>query len=878
MISRCAVLGVSVALGGAAICHAADPASSARTVRIAASERYEAHRLHRFTFGGSYRDLWKTPIEVPILDLQKEGGGLVPTARFGGNQTPVLAFEGRDGRDYTFRSIDKNPAAVLHPYLRQTFVRNVIQDQMAAQHPTAALVADYITRAAGVLTQTERLVVMPDDPALGSFREDFAGMLGTFYEFQQPVSHTNPGYRGTVDIIGHEELYDSLETDPAVRVDARAFLRARLVDILLGDFDRHRKQWRWAKFPDEPLWQPIAEDRDMAFVRYEGIGPRLGHLYVPILQRYGPKYDDIYGLTLHGWEQDRWLLSGLDWPAWEQAASEIQDRITDSVIDDAIAELPPEYVKLDGARLAADLRGRRDRLQEGARKFYRHLAKKVDVHATDATEWVRVERDAEGGLSLEVSTLLDPSAQPETTFQRRFLDDDTKEVRLYLRAGEDRVVVGGGRGPITLRVIAGGGAGEVDDRAGGGTRIYDSEQTYTVLPGPRTHVNHRPYAPPEPTAARYLEAERIPPRDWGYDWYPIPQLGYEKDVGFFLGGSVVLKTYGFRSHPWKTMHVLSGGWAFGASKPRVAYQGAYQRESSKLVAKLDTSYSGIEILGFYGFGNDTTDVGSDSSFRVRDEEFRFAPGVELPLWIDELRLAVGPFLQYSNTEGGDRLIDEIDPYGAGRFGMVGGQARLRFDTRRSVPNVSRAPELRLGPGNPAATYPTTGIFVDVRTQVSPKLWDVERWWGSIGGSVSCFASVGDNARLTLAVRGGGEHVFGTFPYMGAAYLGGGGTVSGEGTIRGYRPQRFAGDQMLFGNLDARLFLARVKLILPGDLGVLGFADGGRVFLDGEDSRDWHTSAGGGIWFAPLVRTNVFSVTVANSEEDTLVYFRSGFHF
>src|SRR5262245_18671961 len=69
-----------------------------RTVRIEASTRYEKSRIHEFTFGGGYRELWKAPIELPLLDLQNEAGGLTPTKRFGGNQTPVLAFKGKDGR------------------------------------------------------------------------------------------------------------------------------------------------------------------------------------------------------------------------------------------------------------------------------------------------------------------------------------------------------------------------------------------------------------------------------------------------------------------------------------------------------------------------------------------------------------------------------------------------------------------------------------------------------------------------------------------------------------------------------------------------------------------------------------------------------------
>ena len=60
--------------------------AQAKTVQVQASTRYERNRIHQFTFGGGYRELWKAPIELPVLDLAKEGGGLTPTRRFGASR------------------------------------------------------------------------------------------------------------------------------------------------------------------------------------------------------------------------------------------------------------------------------------------------------------------------------------------------------------------------------------------------------------------------------------------------------------------------------------------------------------------------------------------------------------------------------------------------------------------------------------------------------------------------------------------------------------------------------------------------------------------------------------------------------------------------
>lgn len=843
-------------------------------VRVAASERYEASRIHRFALGGGYRDLWQAEIELPVLNLQTEGGGLVPTGRFGGLQTAVLGFAGEDGNAYSFRGTDKDPAAVLPPVLRDTAIETLVQDQMAAQHPAGPLAVGVLSEAAGVLTVRERMVVMPDDPALGQYREEFAGMVGMFFEFPLPASSKRPGFHGAIDIIGYEEIYERLERSQDDQVDTEAFLRARLLDILIGDFDRHRKQWRWAKLPGDSRWQPIPEDRDMAFVRYEGVGPKIGKIYVPILQDYGPTYPLMKGLTLHGWEQDRWLLPKLSWARWEPIARDMQTRITDEVIDRAVAALPPEYQELDGERLRDAIRGRRDRLLEGARRYYEHLAGQVNVQATDEAEEVAVSRAEDGSMLVEVRAA-GAGGGADPLFSRRFDPDETREVRIFLHDGDDRVKVVGDDCSIGLRVIAGEGRKLLDDSEGGGTRLYDEHGTVDVKRGPGTSVDRRHYEPPEDNAG-FVDVEGVPPRDWGSDLIPIPEFGYEKDVGAFLGAGLVYTRYGFRKDPWSSRHRLSAGFATEASRGRGRYYGSFRFENSNLLTNLELRMSGIDILRFYGFGNNTKDDQDNSFFRVRNRQYRAAPALEYRMLEDKVRVSGGPWLEFSKTKNGDRLIDQASPYGSGRFGLVGAFASVQLDTRQS-PRIDPDKDLELHE-NPATGYPISGFLVDLTSEVSPPLWGVKKTWGAVEGSVSAFVSTGDQDRVTLALKVGGRTTFGNTPYFKAAYVGGGEFFSGGSSVRGLRAERFAGDHSVYGNADLRVLVGRAKVIVPTDFGLLGFVDVGRVFEDGESSRRWHPGAGGGFWIAPLARSNALSFTVARSEEDTLFYVKMGFAF
>lgn len=852
---------------------ASEPQEREESVRVAASERYRANRIHRLALGGGYRDLWQAELELPLLDATTAEGGLRPVGRFGGLQTAVLAFVDPEGRSFTFRGTDKNPSAVLPDELRNTVVQSLVQDQMAAQHPGAPVAVGPIAEAAGLLALHERMVVLKDVPALGDYREEFAGMVGCFYEYPQPAESGRPGFHGATEIIGYKELYARLPRGWDDRVAVDEFLRARLVDILIGDFDRHRKQWRWARLPGDPRWRPIPEDRDMAFVRYEGIGPRVAYLYVPILQDYGPDFPWIKGLTLHGWEQDRWLLPALSWEDWERIAEDVQSRVTDEVIDAAVAALPAEYQRLDGERLRHDLRGRRDRLLEGARAFYEHLAGQVNVQATEQAESVEITRRDDGSALVEVREIgVDPSQPP--VFSRRFLGRETREVRVYLRGGDDRVTVRGPAEGPWIRLIAESGHKQVEGGESGGVTVYDENDVVALPADASILVDRRHYEPPPPDPG-FVDVEDVPARDWGWDLIPIPLFGYEKDVGAFLGAGAIYTRYGFRKHPWAERHKLTAGYATEAQTGRFGYDGQFRLENSNLLGTLDLSASGIEVLRYYGFGNDTGDSQNQGFYRARNILLRAAPGLRATFEDEALRVTGGPWIQWTRTRNGSRLVDLEDPEGSGHYGMVGAFAEFELDTRHSLSDLNESLALSIH-DSPAAGYPISGFLLSVRGELSPPVWDVDRTWGALETTVSGYWSVGEQARATLAARIGSRQTFGREPYFASAVVGGGEFFSGGAQVRGLRTDRFRGDYSAFGNLDLRVFLARLKIVVPTDVGVFGFGDVGRVWETGESSSKWHPGAGGGVWLAPLVRTNAISFSVAKSDEETLFYLQMGF--
>ncbi|MBV9773074.1 MAG: hypothetical protein JO040_03955, partial [Gemmatimonadetes bacterium] len=316
---------------------------------VVPSERYRAGPLQSFLLGKYYRDLWTTPVRVPVLELRTFAGGLRPTKRGGGNQTQSLRFQGGDGREYAFRSVEKDQSRTLPPDLKGTIVNWALQDQVSSLHPTSSLPADALMSAVGILHVPPRLYVMPDDPALGEFRKDFAGMLGWLEERPEDPGKDEdkkddgksddagdpkdertgpkaPAFAGASRIVDTGDFFDALEDSPRNRLDSRDYLRGRLLDLFFGDWDRHEDQYRWARFERGGLhvWRALPRDRDYVFVDYDGFLVRLANGAYPKAVRYSHEYPgSLYGLTINAQALDRRLLADLPRAAWDSAAAEV---------------------------------------------------------------------------------------------------------------------------------------------------------------------------------------------------------------------------------------------------------------------------------------------------------------------------------------------------------------------------------------------------------------------------------------------------------------------------------------------------------------------------------------------------------------------------
>src|SRR4051812_5455177 len=449
--------------------------------------QYRANWAFRLFFGTQWREEWNTGIVVPVVDPATFDGGLTPLRRGGGLQTRSLHFQSASGNEWVFRSVDKDPTRALAPELRDTVIADLYQDLTSTEFPAGAVVVARLLEAVDVLHATPELAVMTDTAFLGDFR-DFAGMLGMM------EIRPHGGFAGSIRSSHTLPLFARLESGRDEQVDVDAYLRARLVDILVGDWDRHVDQWRWLLFEEgKRIWKPFPVDRDQAFSRFDGIVPAVAEYYTKHLTSFRAEYSSIEKLTYSARFTDRRFLAQLDRRRWEAITGDVVSRLTDGVISEAVGRLPASLRVRGGADLEATLRSRRDKLTRASKDFYELLADSVDVYGTEGADRVSIRKTPE---TVELTLYRDGKGTER--FHRTFRRGETSEIRLYLLGGNDEIRQEGSAAPIHLEIVT----GRPPEGARSGALVATAADAVPGAPSPSDNESLR------------LKYERF--RDWGH--------------------------------------------------------------------------------------------------------------------------------------------------------------------------------------------------------------------------------------------------------------------------------------------------------------------------------------------------------------------------
>lgn len=820
------------------------PLPAIDSVTVVPGARYEEGGWTRFWLGDNWRDVWTTPIRVPVLDIRRFAGGLEMERQGGGNQSRTLHMIGADGVGYVFRSTDKHPGVALPHDLKRTPVGEIVQDLISSLHPGGPLVTARLLDATPLLHVQPRLAVMPDDPALGEFRETFGGMLGTLEEKPSEGEDDSPGFGGSRAVVDWEDMMELLEESADHRLATDEYVLARLFDAFINDPDRAEDQWRAARFDDPDgdgyVWRPIPRDRDWAFVNAEGMLTSLvGRRIYPKLVPFDSDLNRVRPLTIQAWRVDRPLLAGVEWPVWERAAQQLQAAMTDDVIANAMLAMPAEY-RENAASIARTLRERRDDIDEFARAYYLLLADAPDVHATDEADRASITRMDNGDVEVAIGDGHD------VYFRRTFRAGETSDVRIHLHGGDDAVVVSGPIRPASpfVRVRGGGGDDELTDRQTGSIGearlgFYDDRGDNDIEARGYTLVDTDEWEEPEVTGfVATLAGQGY--RDWGSSLSWSPTWSYGGASGLVLGFGPRWTRYGYRRDPYWWTVGATAFYSFRFNSFGGQIDADYRLPNSPLHFEWLGRYTGFEAFRYYGLGNETALETDDDLTLVRMTQgrARFMAALDL----GDVDVALGPtFVHTTLDPAGGSLLDDSALEGA-KLGMFG--ARLEGSVDRNPGAAERSGwALDLA----AEAYPAGGSDLDDDFQTAQAV---------VRGYIDV-PVFGRHPKLAL--RAGGRRAWGAWPLFEGAFIG------GMETVRGYRFDRFLGDRAAWGNAELRVPLFELTLISRGRVGGLGLYDAGRVWLDGEESDEWHTAYGGGVFYETFGRT--LTVLYAHGEED-----------
>ncbi len=845
---------------------------SPQIARVEANQEYDnANLFYRIVAGDGYRKTWGASITVPVLSLQAEG--LTPTQRSGGAQTLGLRLKDAQGREWQLRSVDKAPLSALPLSYRFGLARDAAEDLTSAVMPYGSLVADELASAVGVLHPQPRLVWVPDDPHLGRFRRTFARRLMWLEVRPDNDVSDLPGLAGATDVVSVGKFYREIDGDLDHRVDAKAFLRARLLDLFMGDWDRHQDQWRWAAFePGEldttlrgddatqgKVYRPVARDRDWAFNDRDGLLFRLSRPFLPKLQGLQKRYGYIKGLTSNGLPQDQRLFASLTRQDWMDVAHDVQAALTDSVLRTAIYALPVEVQERNFPKMYPVLQARRDALPEAALRWYRLHARMVSVVGSQESEVYRVERQRGDSVRVSVYNRKDDGTAGRRVYRRAFAPAETREVRLWASGGDDvfEVEDEGGGPRIQVRFIGGAGTDVLNDSTDGrGVKVYDERdpRALTVVrAGAHARLRRSGYVP----EGAYGFSSQL------YD-QTLPRVasGYSTGEGLALGVGVKWTHHGFGKTPFAAQHTFDALVRVPKAGLGARYTGLFPAAIGILNLGVDAdAQTPSNYRSFYGLGNGTMRDGHQSAefYQTRIARARVAPYVERNV-LDRIRVSAGPTVQFVQARRD-----------SGRFANTALSGANPFDFRGQVYVGGRVGLLAEAVDLPF--HPSRGLRFEGKLDGGVGLRVAGYRYLRSTAALTIYTTPPRLPTLTFAGRVGGGTILGAFPFYEAL------TIGGSENVRGLFAYRYAGRSNFYFNLEPRLRLWRFKagLFPYGEFGVLGFYDMGRVWYEQHDDGGWHQGMGGGVWGSLASQTS-FSATFGKADGRGAARVGFGFFF
>lgn len=235
-------------------------------------------------------------------------------------------------------------------------------------------------------------IALPEDEALNKF----SGQVGFLESCNNPYD--------VKEINKITELFNSIENENNTKVDSKEFLKIRLMNILLGNWDRNINKWKWDKIENQNIYnlEPHPNNSDQALAKFGGLLPYSVSFIFPELTSFNDNLAHAGNYTQSGSYIDRRFLTELTKSQWDSITVYIQLSITDVVIVSAVNKIPSGIKPEVKDEIINTIKNRRDKLSELCDDYYSIINKVVDIYGSNNNDSVTVNRISNDITSVEL--------------------------------------------------------------------------------------------------------------------------------------------------------------------------------------------------------------------------------------------------------------------------------------------------------------------------------------------------------------------------------------------------------------------------------------------------------------------------------------------
>lgn len=786
--------------------------------------------FYNFLWGKHYRDYYSKKIRVRNLKLDTLFGGVKPDRAGGGHQTKSLRLETKSGNQYVIRALRKSGVRFLqsvafkNQYVVDDFsgsyADKFLLDFYTTSHPYTPLVIGDLAEKLGIRHTTPQLFYIPKQNTLKTFNQNFGDEL--YYLEDRPMeTEENPN-----KVIGTDEVILNLAKDEKYKIDEKAWIKARLFDMLIGDWDRHHDQWKFEakKENGNVIYSPIPKDRDQAFTKYDGFitgilmdFPELKHM-----QTFDYKMKNVKWFNREPYPLDLVFAKNSVQQDWEDVAGFIQNQLSETDIREAFQNLPKEVQDNVSEELISKLLVRKKDLPVYASQYFRILQEKVMLTGTNKKDRFIITRLPDNKTEVKIFRL--KKSGEELQSSKIYEGKLTKEILLNGLDDDDEFLVEGqSKSSIKIRLLGGLDNDKYNISNSGKVTVYDykSKTNDFQNKGNATLKLTDDY-----------DINQYNYRNANYNVFTtFMNFGFNPDDEIAIGGNAIYTVNDFIKKPFLHRHHFLANYFTGTQGYELAYKAEFPLLKGNWFYGVDTRITSSHyIRNFFGIGNETVNPKErfgENFNSVRAREFAFSPSINwqknAAVFSAKINYEILKIDRTANRFVSIPGIVNEDVFSSKQFG--GADLSFNYENYDNKAN------------------PKLGMKFDIRAVYNMNLAQTKRNYTSLETGLGFLHYLTPNQKLVWS------------SYAKAKWLLGDGyefyqmtTLGGNKDLRGFRFNRFYGKNSLYQTTDLRYEMGKIKnTIVPLSYGFFGGFDLGRVWNPNEHSDKWHNSYGGGFW-------------------------------